>query len=349
MSRETLQKYPVPVPSLSHLTLCRKVKIQQLMVIAKVIETGSLMRAAGVLGMTQPGVTKSIHEVENFLGAPLFERSNRGVRPTELGTLVGARARSVLSELGDLAEEINAVREGTGGRVVIGTMTSASARLLPLTLARLKSKAPNLVVTVRDGNTTQLFPALAASDLDIVVSRLPDDEALPAGTVPLKHEVLYRETLRLVVGAGQHLPLPAKSTLADLVDLPWLLPLPESPARPFVERMFAQAGLALPRNRIESTSMLTNIGLLAETPCICLMPQAAAQPFVAAGLLVMLDSPAPGDFGAIGFSVRADRQVSSACHRVILELRQCAAEMQPATTTARRPRHIQKEYKTPKA
>lgn len=337
MPRAGPLKHPPRAPSLSRTTLGRKLKIQQLMVIAKVIETGSLMRAAGVLGMTQPGVTKSIHDVETFLGASLFERTNRGVTPTELGQAIGARAQAMLSELGYLTDEINAMREGASGRVAIGAMTSASARLLPMALARLKLKVPDLLLTVRDGNSTQLFPALATSNLDIVICRLPDDDEIAPGSVPFRYEELYRETLCIVTGAKLPAPCPANATLADLIDLPWLLPPPESPARRYVERLFAQAGLALPRNRVESTSVLTNIGLLVETPCLGLMPRAAAQTFIDAGPLVALESPPASDFGAVGFAVRADREVSPACYRLILQLRECQAEHVAESKRSRKP------------
>ncbi|SDV51304.1 LysR family transcriptional regulator [Chitinasiproducens palmae] len=316
-----------PASPISQLSLSRKLKLQQLIVVAKVIDSGSLLRAANEMGMTQPAITKAVQELEAFLEAPLFERSNRGVVPTELGRLLGERAKSMITELRYLTDEINALQRGTAGHVIVGTLISASARLLPLTIAKLKAQAPGVLVTVREASTPQLFPALATGDLDIAVGRLPERELPLASAFPLQHEVLFEESMCIVVGARHRFDLPSQPHLADLRHLPWIVPLGDSPARMRAERLFQDAGLALPENRIESLSMLTNIGLLLETACVALMPRAAAQQFVGPGLLSVLDVAESGDFGAVGFSIRADRKVSAACQRFIACLRDSAREI----------------------
>ena len=67
--------------SLPHtaLALARKLKFHQLQVFDRVLETGSLVRAANETGLTQPAVSKIVHELEATFGAPLFLRSNRGM------------------------------------------------------------------------------------------------------------------------------------------------------------------------------------------------------------------------------------------------------------------------------
>ncbi|MFK4441835.1 DNA-binding transcriptional LysR family regulator [Caballeronia udeis] len=321
-TRASLHASPV-----SQVSLSRKLKLQQLIVVAKVIDSGSLLRAANEMGMTQPAITKAVQELEAFLDAPLFERSNRGVVPTELGRLLGQRAKSMITELRYLTDEINALQSGTAGHVIVGTLIAASARLLPVTIAKLKAQAPDMLITVREASTAQLFPALATGDLDIAVGRLPERELPLASAFPLHHEVLFQESMCIVVGAKHHFNLPARPHLADLRDLPWIVPLADSPARMRAERLFQDAGLALPGNRVESLSMLTNIGLLLETACIGLMPRAAAQQFVAPGLLTILDVAESGDFGAVGFSIRADKRISPACQRFIACLRESAQEI----------------------
>ncbi|MDE1180069.1 LysR substrate-binding domain-containing protein [Paraburkholderia sp.] len=313
------------VPEISHVSLSRKLKLQQLILIAKVIDSGSLLRAAKELGMTQPAISKAVQELEAFFSAPLFERTNRGVVPTELGRLLGRRAKSMSTELRYLTDEINALQGGTAGHLIVGTLIVASARLLPVAIRLLKDQAPGMLVTVREGSTTQLFPALSTGDLDIVVGRLPERELPLANAFPLHHEVLFQESICLVVGARHALALPRRPRLADLVDLPWILPLADSPTRLRAERLFEDAGLSLPVDRVESLSMLTNIGLLLERACVALMPRVAAQQFVDAGLLAIVPVSEAADFGAVGFSVRADKKASPACARFIACLRESAA------------------------
>jgi len=99
----------------SVLTVSRKLKFYQLVVFDQVVQSGSLVRAAQILNMTQPAVTKVIHEIESYFSAPLLVRSNRGVRLTELGEVVLRRARAMLAELRALTDEVQAHHEG-GGR-----------------------------------------------------------------------------------------------------------------------------------------------------------------------------------------------------------------------------------------
>jgi DNA-binding transcriptional LysR family regulator len=311
------------------LNLARKLKFHQLQVFDRVLETGSLVRAANETGLTQPAVSKIVHELEACFEGPLFVRSNRGMQPTELGELLGRRVKSLMAELRYLTDEVNAFSAGTSGHVFVGTLISASADLLPRTIAMLKARAPGVLVTVREATTAQLFPALASGDLDVVVGRLPE-RALPvANAFALTHEVLFNESLCVVggtrhwEGAGERVPL------AQLREGAWILPVPESPSRLAAERLFHDAGLSLPEDVVESLSVLTNIGLMLETARVALMPRAAATPFVESGLLRVLADTMPGSFGDVGYSLRSDKQPSPACERFVACLRE-ACGLEPA-------------------
>ncbi|CAB3788153.1 HTH-type transcriptional regulator GbpR [Paraburkholderia caffeinitolerans] len=310
---------------LSEISLIRRLKLSQLMVFERVLETGSVVRAANEMRLTQPAVTKVIHELESCFDGELFSRSNRGVVPTELGLLLGQRVKSLMAELRYMTDELNDFRLGTSGHVIVGTLISASARLLPQAIAKLKARAPNVLVTVREGTPAHLFPALATGDVDIVVGRLPERELPIASAFPLTHEALFDESLCAVIGGKGGAPVPEGVVHLDaLVDLPWILPTPDSPARLAAEHLFRAAGLPLPTDIVESLSLLTNIGLLLETPRIALMPRVAARQFADAGLLRILDLPETGSFGTIGFSVRSNKVQSAACRGFVECLREAA-------------------------
>lgn len=72
----------------------------------------SLTRVAQQLATSQPAVTQALAELESLFGAPLFTRSSRGMSPTDLGRLVLARAKTLLSDLGHWAQDIEAVGQG---------------------------------------------------------------------------------------------------------------------------------------------------------------------------------------------------------------------------------------------
>src|SRR5262245_4581903 len=74
----------------------------------------SLLAASTALGITQPALTKSLHELEEVVGARLFDRHSRGVRPTEAGHVFVDAARRVLAELRRLDDELDQLASGMG-------------------------------------------------------------------------------------------------------------------------------------------------------------------------------------------------------------------------------------------
>jgi len=306
--------------------MLRRLKLKPLLIFERVLSSSSIARAARELNLTQPAVTKAIQELEADLEVPLFERTNRGVTPTCYGTLLGTRVKTVIAELRYLTDELNTFRTGDSGHVIIGTVISASARLLPQAITRLKHQRPGVLITVRDGPTDQLFPALATGELDIVVGRLPERDLPLARMYAFEHNVLYREALCAVVGCKHPLTKGIDIQLADLLDWPWIFPLQVSPARLTAEHLFLDAGLSIPTNVVESLSVLTNIGLMQDSPSISLMPRAVAQHFAALNLLSILELGDLGDFGDIGYSVRTDRQPTPAARAFITCLKETAAE-----------------------
>ncbi len=315
----------MPAGPQSPMSLIRKLKLNQLMVFERVLGTRSLLRAANEMSLTQPAVTKMIHELESSFAGTLFERSNRGVVPTELALVLGRRVKSLMAELRCMVDELNDLRFGTSGHVIVGTLISASARLLPSAIAKVKARRPNVLITVREGTPALLFPALATGDLDVVVGRLPERELPIANAFPLTHEALFEESLCVVVGKGYGPAAARVEHLSELVDFPWILPTADSPARLAAENLFRAAGLPLPNDIVESLSILTNIGLLLDTPRVALMPSTAARQFSDAGLLRILDLPETGAFGTVGFSVRSNKEQSAACRAFVECLRESAA------------------------
>jgi DNA-binding transcriptional LysR family regulator len=93
--------------AMTELGLSRRLRLSQLFIFDRVVETGSIMRTANDLSMTQPAVTKIIQELESSFDGALFARSNRGVVPTELGRLLSRRVKSLLGELRYMTEELN--------------------------------------------------------------------------------------------------------------------------------------------------------------------------------------------------------------------------------------------------
>ncbi|MGB8416940.1 LysR family transcriptional regulator [Paraburkholderia sp.] len=318
----------------SQLSLSRKLRFYQFMVFERALDTGSLQRAANELALTQPAISKIIHELEQYFGGALLERSSRGVQPTELGALLGRRVKSMLADFQHMTDEVNAFKGGTSGHVVVGTSVSASAKLLPFALIALKARVPDVLVTIREDHIERLFSALAAGEIDIAMGRLPAQSL--SNAFALRHEVLFDETLCLVGGArhwADRVNAGSRIDPSALTGVSWILPVPESPSRVAVDNYIRRSGQPIPRDAIESTSILANITLMMETPRVCLMSRSTVREFVDADLLCILDSDPVGGLGAVGFAVRADKELKPACAMFIGCLREVAATSERARIT----------------
>lgn len=305
--------------------MLRHLKFKPLLIFDRVLQRNSIGHAAHDLHLTQPAVTKAILELERVLGVQLFERSNRGVSPTAYGLALGQRVKSVIAEVRHLADELHAFRSAESGHVIVGTLIAGSAQLLPLAIAQMQARTPDVRITVREGVADRLYPALATGELDVVVGRLPERDHPITQTFPLEHEGLFSESFCLVVRQGHPLTLRAEVRLADTLAWTWILPVPESPSRAVADRLFAQAGLALPAHRVESLSLLTNLGLLLRADACGLLPRGALALFAATGQLVALPVAGLGDFGVVGFSVRRDKPLTPAASAFVATLRTAAA------------------------
>lgn len=295
--------------------MLRKLRLNQLLIIDSVLQTFSFAVTAQNLGMTQSAVTKAVQHLETFFETKLFERGNRGVRPTELGLRMGEHARVVLAEMRYMTDSLNALRLGEVGHVVIGTLTTASSQLLPDAIRLLRARHPNISVAIVVGDRDQLHRQLLEGKIDVAMGAVPP--ALAPGAEHLRYHVLYEDDLYVV--AGQHHPLAHREDLhlAELVSYPWIIPPPESIARPKIEGLFADCGLPMPSDVIESLSPITNMGLLMDQRSLSLMSGGLAQLFLAARLLVRLDVAERCSFGDVGYAVNTSRAPSVAADAFI--------------------------------
>ncbi|MFD4836550.1 LysR substrate-binding domain-containing protein [Achromobacter sp. NPDC058515] len=292
----------------STVSLARKVKFYQLVVFDQIVASGSLVKAAGALNITQPSLTKIVQELEYFFQAPLLVRGNRGVTATELGELISRRARSMLADLRALNDDVEAYRRGTSGYVLVGSLTSASMSAIPQALHLVKQRAPSLLVSLRVGQMNQLLSVLQVGELDLVVGRIPDDWGWRANVGDLAVVPLYHE--RLCVVAGRYHPLHSLPTSPwNLMHAyPWILPPRESVLRNSAENIFAKAGMAPPADFTESASILTNLALMQDNQTLSLLPSAVADPFVRSGMIKEVDVGEHLAYGQVGCFFAAHRK-----------------------------------------
>src|SRR5690606_41990740 len=97
-------------------------RLQDLRVFLHVAEQGSLHRSAEALGLTQSALSKTLARLERQVGLQLFERTARGVTPTEAGATLMRHARQALPAMSDLEEELGGHRGARAGTRRLGSL-----------------------------------------------------------------------------------------------------------------------------------------------------------------------------------------------------------------------------------
>ncbi len=296
-----------------------RLKLKQLRLLVVVAERASILHAAEALNISQPAATKLIKDLEADFGVRLFDRTNRGAVPTPFGEALVRHGKLVLAQIAQAAQELDDLNEGRGGRIVVGTLLAASAKLLPRTICRVRAKRPNVSVTVRDGTNHLLMPALAAGDLDMVVGRLPEFRH----RAELVQERLFDEAVCIVARAGHPLAGRGSVALSDLAACDWILPLQETTLRRQIEKAFHDHGMA-PRIAVESVSFQTNRALLQSTDLIGIVPAHVVEQEARLGVLSVIPCDLGVSIGPVGVSFRQVGGLSPAAAAFLQELREVA-------------------------
>jgi len=303
--------------------ITRKFRLRHVELIAELYDCRSILKAARRLSLTQPSVTKALQDVESILAVKLFERSNRGLEPTAYGEIFARHAKIVLAQLRHAAEELESLRAGYSGKVTVGTLLAASASILPDAIALLKKQRPGVAISVVVGTYDILMPSLLVGDLDMVLGRLPEEGRSRA----LIYEEFYAEPICVVTRRGHPLARKRRLSLRDLANEAWLLPLPETDLRRQIERAFVEAGAPLPRNVIESVSILTNRVLLRKSDCVGVMPYHVALDDVEQGLLAILPVKLKSIESPVGAILRAPGTLAPAASAFLDCLRLAGKEV----------------------
>lgn len=303
--------------------LTTQVKLRQLLMFKTVAECGAVSRAAELLHMSQPAVSKTIHELEALLGESLFERTPKGVTPTLFGRHVIQYANAVHAEIKRAASDLTALREGGSGRLSIGSYMVALPTLLPRALSLFYAGGDHAHVSVIDGSKDNLLAGLAAGDIDLVVGRMSEQ-----GQVEQVRQIpLYFEPIVLVAGCQNRLIHKTPLTAADLVDQEWVMPHASSVARTPIHLFFMREGLDVPRKVIETVSFPLIRGLLMQRDIVAALPWQIVKADIEEGRIAQL----PLDIGypalPVGIIMNGATTPSPPAVRMIECLRQAAGEL----------------------
>jgi Transcriptional regulator len=185
-------------------------EIRSFVVLAEELHFG---KAAQLLHLSQPALSKQILRLEEELGGPLFSRGRRGARLTALGRQFLPGARSLLRDSEHLLAWTRRAARGDVGRLRLG-FGFHTFELVPRLLVKLRRNLPEVELSLQDMSTSEQTEGLRSERIDVGFVRLPappDLQTLPVGS----------DRVALVSRPGARLP--AKLSLADCRDEPFVL------------------------------------------------------------------------------------------------------------------------------
>ncbi len=241
-----------------------RLKLSHFRLVAAIAEHGQLSPAAASLSMTQPAASRMLTQIEAIVGAPLFERHARGMSATEVGRMIVRHADTLLTELRETMLEVDEYKLGKGGRVRVGAVTGAAVGYVMPAIQKLKAASPNADVHIDVAPSEALIRDLLAGHFDFVLGRVPPPYD-PRDFIIARGRV---ETVDLVVRKNHPLAGTNAASIADLGGFEWVMQSVGAPVRVAVEDAFLGAGAALPRNIINTTSLLAMIALLMTSDAI---------------------------------------------------------------------------------
>ncbi|WP_426077857.1 LysR substrate-binding domain-containing protein [Janthinobacterium sp. PSPC3-1] len=290
-----------------------------------VAEELNFRRAAERLHMAQPPLSQAILRLEQQLGYPVFERSNRKVGLTAAGTAFLATARQVLATLESGVAETRRVAQGSAGHLRLGFIQVTPYAHVLDALRQFRADFPDVHLSLREASTQELVELLEAGQLDVALLRAPG-----RSTPALAFERLSGEAIMAALPAGHRLagrPAVALSALQeeDFVASPRAL------GQGFHDQLASlclHAGF-VPQVVQRARRLQTVAGLVAAGFGVALLPASLAATLPIGAVMLPLITDAPEQLVRLDLSVAWNaRQALPVRERLLAQLRLSAGEQQ---------------------
>jgi len=298
----------------------RRMELRQLRYFVRIVELGSMSRAAIELEVVQSTLSQQIARLEGELATRLLQRSSKGVTATDAGLAFFQEAQLALRHADEAARAAQQSR--LSGSVSVGLApTTASVLGLPLMLA-VRERYPDVRLHLVESLSGHLSAMLNARRLDLAIL-FDTDPGRRWSVTPLAQEKLFLIQAR---GGGRR-PLPAKIRLADMKDMPLILPSRSHGLRSTLDVAISSHRLRrlLPME-IDSLSMLMD-AVRAGLGCT-IQPRAALARIADADEAFEVAELAEARLRRLNSLCSvSDEELSTAGHAVRLALADCAGEL----------------------
>ena len=204
----------------------------------KAAELLHFTHAAESLYVSQPTLSTHIHQLEEEVGLPLFDRTQRNVRLTEAGKVFLDRAQQALLNLDLAKERIDDLKVLAAGTLRLAALLTFGQEVLPSWIATFNAAYPNIRIIVSTGTSDFIEEQVLSGDADLGLS------FVPATLENLHGETLIEEEIFLVVSDNHRLASRKEIDLSEVSTIPLALVSRQWIARRIVDSVFAAQVLA---------------------------------------------------------------------------------------------------------
>jgi len=212
------------------------VTLRQLRVFRAVALERNFSRAGDGIGLTQPAVSRSIHELETQLGLKLLDRTTREVALTEAGQSLAARLDRLLDELDQTLQDVGGMAHARRGKVRVASSPTLSANLMPDCIAACARQEPDIQLVLLDRIQQDVLGSVRAGEVDfgvVIEPSAPDD---------LHAESIMHDPFVLVAPRGHALMKPRTVRWSALSGQPLVLLDHASGSRRLIDRALQRHG-----------------------------------------------------------------------------------------------------------
>ncbi|HEU5067789.1 MAG TPA: LysR family transcriptional regulator [Sphingomicrobium sp.] len=238
----------------------------------------SITRAARRLNVVQPALSMQISRLERTFKVKLFDRTSRGVVPTDMGRKFYGLCQKILNDVYDAERYLRDASGNVAGDLTIGLMPSVANSVLPGVLAEYKSSYPDVTLRIVESYSGSLLDQLNSGKLDLAII----NNASSLGRIAITP--LFRDYLVLVTGYRPGKRLPPDIASHRIQDFRLVLPSRRQGMRALVDSMLASKGIEL-KPEIELDSLGPTIQLIRESHWATILPVIAVKQAVDRKLL----------------------------------------------------------------
>ncbi len=253
------------------------VELAQLDAFIAAADCGSFSRAADMLNVAQPSLSNRIQSLEREVGQPLFERMGRGVKLTDAGRSFLPYAQRVLRTLNDGLMVLEGTRDGTAGRLMIGTAPAVGTYVLPRLLKVFCDNHPGVDVLVRTGHSDEVLQMVVDDDVQVGIGR-------PINHPDVRTVTLYQDELVLVVSALHRFSKKGSVKVEQLADDSLILFDRDSGYYGMILGLFRELGV-VPQQQMQLDSIEATKKMVEANLGIALLPEVSVEREIRLGTL----------------------------------------------------------------